>query len=144
MTFFYISGVHFASCETEEFLERAFEVMDVIKKEVVLNPNKQVIIRSTLPMHTFSTIPLSTLPQFYSDLSPEHSCKLKTLQNHHTNFYMEQISKLYGFKFLNSAPIYKDRGDLHFPERQRSDCIHWCYSPETYIPEIVLLNQLLL
>ena len=56
---------------------------------------------------------------------------------------MKEIAKLSGFKYLDSAAIYMDRGDLHLETNHGYDCLNYCYTPETYIPEVVLINKLL-
>ncbi len=124
------------SCTDKQFLKVAYDMADIIKREVSLHPHKQVIIRSTLPTHTFYTEDGS-----YHHTSSE--CWRESTENHFTNYYMELICKVYKFKFLNSAPIYIERGDLHYPEHTPKDCTHWCYSPEPYVPEISLMNELL-
>ena len=57
------------------------------------------------------------------------------------NYYLEELSQQYGFKILNSAALYADRWDLHFPKNK--DWLHFCATPETAVPEMALLNQLL-
>ncbi len=144
MAKFPFAGLHFQTCTEDELLDRAFQVADILKKELRNNPSKQVIVRSVLPGHGVFDAYGDAIPGSKSEKIQEpHHCKQTMNLNHFTNYYMEQISDMFGFQYLNSAPIYKDRGDMHFPEREITDCTHWCYSPETYMPEIALLNQLL-
>ena len=56
---------------------------------------------------------------------------------------MREVAKKYGFKYLDSVAIYADRWDLHYPNHKpAADCTHSCYTPETIIPELALLNEL--
>ncbi len=110
----------------------------VLKKEVDLNPRKQVIIRNTLPTHAPYT-------EDDAALLTRRKCWNETKKDHFTNYYLEQMARKLGFKYLYSAPIYKDRGDMHLPARKedKNDCTHWCYSPELFVPEMALINKLL-
>ncbi len=75
----------------------------------------------------------------------KRACQQEARRDHFSNYHLKEIADKYGFKFLFSAPIYKERGDLHFPERMeiKPDCTHWCYTPELIVPELALLNKLL-
>ncbi len=133
-----LSGLHLQSCSNPVFKQIAFEMAEVIKDEVTRHPQKQVIVRSTLPTHA---------PYNENDdvLLTTRNCQQEARRDHFTNYYLKQIADTYGFKFLFSAPIYKERGDMHLPLRKqnKNDCTHWCYSPEVIVPELALLNKLL-
>ena len=133
------TGIHASSCVPEFFLDLVVPVAEILKDELSRHPEKQVIFRSTLPQHFFT--PGQDHGFFTTDAV---SCgPTPKPRSHFTNFYMEQITKFYGFKFLDSTGIYKDRWDMHFPLAESLDCSHWCYSPEIIVPEVALLNQLL-
>ncbi len=118
------------------FAKNVLDLADIIKQEQNVHPKKQVIIRNTLPAHT--------------DYSPSRPGEAKSQEcwqhnpnSHFGNYYMKEIAKLSGFKYLDSAAIYMDRGDLHLETNHGYDCLNYCYTPETYIPEVVLINKLL-
>ncbi len=112
---------------------------EILKEELSRHPEKQVIFRSALPQHFYSH---DGKEGYYTTTATTCGPTL-TPKSHFANFYVEQITNFYGFKFLDSTGIYKDRWDMHFPHAPELDCSHWCYSPEIYVPEIALLNQLL-
>ena len=119
---------------------------DILKKEVQLHPEKVVILRSTLPQHFDG---MKVLPDgYYIESMPYKSCLKETFsEKHWTNVYMEKVSSRYGFGYLNTAPLYMDRWDLHIAthvaKNSKVDCTHWCYTPEVFGPEVALMNQLL-
>ncbi len=136
-----LAGLHFQPCTEDQLLRTAFQMANVIEEEVRLHPAKQVIIRNTLPQHFHY---FGAVPHGYYDPTAQGSiCWKSNKKDHFTNYYTSQIADLYGFKFLNSAPVYMERWDLHFPKHKKSDCSHWCYTPEIYVPELSILNQLL-
>lgn len=130
------AGLHLSTCSDNQFLQVAEDVADVLSREVSLDPTKQVIIRSTLPTH-------SVYSEDGSFVHAQTECWKELKEDHFTNYYMEQVANAYGLKYLYSAPIYMERGDLHFERHKPMDCVHWCYSSETYVPELALINNLL-
>ena len=135
-----ISGLHMATCSESVFVRNLQEMCNILQKEVKLHPEKQVMFRSTLPQHFDS----SDGSGYYNGQFKPTSCAVQpTVRSHWTNEVTKHVSMQYGFKYLDSAPIYMDRWDLHFPDHVHLDCTHFCYTPETFVPEFVLLNQLL-
>ncbi len=119
----------------------------VLREETRKNSEKIVILRTTLPQYFYAgpEYPIgyyTDLPGFVNYIKEHKSCLNQTFdKNHWTNFFLEKFSKEYGFKFLDSAPLYTDRWDLvHYG---KIDCTHFCYTPEIAVPEIALLTQLL-
>ncbi len=128
------------------FKKKLYKIAEILKKEVQLHPDKVVMWRSTLPQH-FDGMNV-TSDGYYTGLLLYKACIKETFKGiHWTNIYMEQVSSEYGFKFLNTAPLYMDRWDLHFStyvaKSGNVDCTHSCYTPEVLAPEIALMNQLL-
>ncbi len=132
------TGLQMTACSDKQFLETAFQMADILEESVYFHPQKQVIFRSTMPSHSRYNVQEPILADTGSS-----GCWAQTKRNHFSNAYLEQVSNLYEFRYLNSAPIFMDRGDMHLPEHELTECSHWCYSPETVVPEIALLNDLL-
>ncbi len=115
---------------------------DIFKEEMILYPEKQVIFRSTPPQHFDGggVYP----PGYFQEDIPGQKCLNKPFRKQfHANICLREVSQKYGFKYLDSAPLYMDRYDMHFPDSYKTDCSHFCYTPEVIIPEIALLNTLL-
>ncbi len=117
---------------------------NILKEEVTANPEKQVLVRSTLPQHFYS-IMMGIVPDGYYNASAKGTICWNTgkIKNHFTNFYLEQIAKNLGFNYVDSAPIFVERWDMHFPKKRAVDCSHWCYSPEYIVPELAVFNTAL-
>ncbi len=122
------TGLQMADCTATQFLKPVSDMAEVLKQELAVYPFRQIIFRNTLPVH----YPSQT----------GGSCSRESPPEFFTNGVFEELAMKSGFKYLNSAPIYKDRGDMHL-EGNVVDCMHWCYSPELIVPEIALLNRLL-
>ncbi len=115
---------------------------EILKKEVKQHPWKQVVFRSTPPQH-FNGGGVYPAGYFQGEVEGQGCLDKPFGKELYSNFCLKEISEVYGFKYLNSAPIYVDRYDMHFPFHHRVDCSHFCHTPEVYIPEIALLNQIL-
>ncbi len=134
------AGLHMTFCDVNFFLTNLQAMVEMLVKETEQHPEKQVIVRSTLPQHFDANDSSGTHNRAREN---SHCANVSTTMSHWTNYYLEDISRKNGFKFLDSSPIYMDRWDLHFPENEKLDCTHFCYTPDLYMPEIVLLNKLL-
>ena len=100
----------------------------------------QVIIRSTLPVH-FVT---ASGTGFASDVEGDIWRCLTRVPHpvpHPTNHFLLDMVRRHSFRFLDSFPIYYERGDLM--REDQIDCFHHCYTPELVWPELVLLTQLI-
>ena len=154
-TFQCVSGLHYRNCTVTSFLETLYKVADILEEETRKHSEKSVIFRSTLPQHFYAG---PNFPPGYfiaSRLFRENKDKYKNIgcwnhtftKMHWTSFYLEKVSRLYGFGFLDSAPLYTDRWDLHIIKTvndvKEVDCTHYCYTPEHFVPEVALLNELL-
>ena len=112
---------------------------DVIKEE---SSGSTVIFRSTPPQH-YDGSGVYT-PGFFQEELPGQACLTKPFtQDFYGNLCLREVAKKYGFLYLDSSAIFMDRYDMHFPDARKLDCTHVCHSPELYIPEMILLNQLL-
>ena len=99
-----------------------------------------MIIRSTLPVH-FVT---ASGTGFASDVEGDIWRCLTRVPHpvpHPTNYFLLDMARRHGFRFLDSFPIYYERGDL--TREDGTDCYHHCYSPELVWPELVLLTQMI-
>ena len=100
----------------------------------------QVIVRSTLPVH-FVT---ASGTGFASDVEGDIWRCLTRVPHpvpHPTNYFLLDMVRRHGFRFLDSFPIYYERGDM--TREDKIDCFHHCYTPELVWPELVLLTQLI-
>ena len=111
------------------------EVVGLLKEELTRHPYKQLIFRNTLPQH-FNSRQNGRSGEYYNIVNKDRKCYGINNIPHWTNKYLKEVAKKYGFKYLDSFPIYAARWDLHFPAK--SDCSHNCYTPETVIPELTL------
>lgn len=130
-------GLHYHFYPEEDYAAILVKLADILQVEVLKHPGKQVIIRSTLPQH------FSTKDGWYRGRRnlKQKACSNKTLHNEHwTNFYLKMTSDQYKFKYMDSAPFYTDRWDLHANPK---DCTHSCLTAEITIPEMNLFNSLL-
>ena len=134
-------GLHYSRCNTSTYRAALEEVAGLLREELTRHPHKQVIFRSTLPQH-FSNGKRNG--GYFRGFNKDRTCYGENYRQHWSNKYMKEVSKRYGFKFLDSFPIYADRWDLHFPDSPvKLDCTHFCFTPETIIPELTLLEQIL-
>ena len=100
----------------------------------------QVIIRSTLPVH-FVT---ASGTGFASDVEGDIWRCLTRVPHpvpHPTNYFLLDMAQRHSFRFLDSFPIYYERGDL--TREDGMDCYHHCYTPELVWPVLILLTQLI-
>lgn len=127
-------GLHYETCTNQSYRDSINNVSTIFKEELTRHPEKQVIIRSTTPQH-YAGYPYYTLGQ------KDWNCQKRTTYNEHwTNKILKSAAKQYGFKYMNSFPIYMDRWDLHF---RKMDCTHSCVTAEVIVPEMALLNSIL-
>ena len=133
-------GLHYENCSISTYRAALEEVAGLLKEELTRYPHKQVVFRSTLPQHFYMG---KNIGGYFPKFNKHISCYGVNNVQHWTNKYMKEVSKRYGFKYLDSFPIYADRWDLHFPNKTMPDCTHFCFTPETIIPELALLEQLL-
>ena len=133
-------GLHYNKCNVKQYRSNLVEMAKIMKSEMMKHPHKQVICRNTLPQH-FQGVDGNFYFEGF-DKSLKCSQKTNNLQ-HWTNKHLKEICKTYGFKYLDSFPIFADRWDMHEPWRIPPDCSHYCFTPELVVPEIALLNQLL-
>ena len=137
---FVLAGLHMSFCNESFFLNNTQLIIDILVEEKKQHPEKQIILRSTLPQH----FDVSDESGYYDGKQEKQHCaNVTTFLNHWTNYYVDEICRKYGFKYMDPAPIYMDRFDLHFEEYTSLDCTHFCSTPEIYIPEVVMLNELL-
>ncbi len=122
-----------------EFVKILKQVADILKAEVTRNPDKQVILRSTLPQH-FPGNDGYYEKQKKENHMYEQCDHTSTLKEHFSNKHLKNTAEQFGFKYMDSFPIYMDRWDLHW---KLGDCTHNCYTEETAVPELALLNRLL-
>ena len=133
-------GLHYNKCTVAQYKDSLVELAKIMKLEMKEHPYKQVICRNTLPQH-FQAVNGSF---YFEGFDKSLQCSRKPNNLHHwTNKHLEEICKAYGFKYLDSFPIFADRWDLHEPWRIPPDCSHYCFTPELVIPEIAMLNELL-
>ena len=108
-----------------EYRESLEDVAKVLKQHITAHPHKEVIFRSTLPQHL-----RNSKDGYYLVLNKSAKCLRKSTWNEHwTKKQMEEISRIYGFKYLNSTSVYVDRWDLN----ESPDCTHFCYTPEVIV-----------
>ncbi len=134
-------GLHFANCTTSSFKLTLEKLAELFKTAASKYPAKQVILRSTLPQHFpggngYFDVQKSIEEGFFI----EGCANKSTVEEHWSNKYLKNTAKQFGYKYLDSFPIYKDRWDLHW---KQTDCTHMCYTAETTVPDIALLNILL-
>ena len=145
----FVSGC-FRNCTVTHLLETLHKLAGVLREETK-QLKKTVLFRNTLPQHYAGPeIPSQNYedsPEYLnSSLRKDNRYLNQTFdQMHWTSFYLEKVSRLYGFGFLDSDPLYTDRWDLHFqlPGASKVDCSHYCYTPELFVPEVALLTELL-
>lgn len=130
-------GLHYHLHPEQDYVTIITKLADILQREQLKHTTKQVIVRSTLPQH-FSTNDGLYMPK--GNLIHK-GCSNKSMHNEHwTNQHLKTIAQQYGFKYMDSAPFYVDRWDLHANPR---DCTHSCLTAEVTIPEMALLNSLL-
>ena len=132
----FFAGLHLALCSDDQFLKVLNEMAKIMEAELTMHQDKQVIFRSTLPTHTIYA-------EDGSYIHKDSECWKENSEDYYFNHMLKDIAKRYRFRYLNSAPIYMERGDLHYEKHVPMDCVHWCFSPETYVPEVALINNLL-
>ena len=138
--FLFCLGYHYKGppCPFEEFLNTLLRFASIFTEEKWKDPRKVFIFRNMPSQH------FNVADGFFKEVmsSTEKECSKKpNLLEHWTGIYMKEVSQVYGFHFMNSAALYADRWDLHFPENR--DCIHSCLTPEVAIAEMALMNQIL-
>ncbi len=135
----YNFGLHYEFCSQWEFVTDMTQVADILKAETAKHPKKQVVVRSTLPQHFPGNNGYFVAPRTQFDIYD--SCANKTTEKEHrSNKALQNIAEQYGFKYMDSFPIYMERWDLHW---RSGDCTHNCYTAEITVPELALLNTLL-
>ena len=121
----------------EKYTTQIYNLGDAINKSV--NKDKVIIIRSTLPQHFSGQ--QKYIDGYYVEKMPKIKCINGPINlEHWSNPIMKEMCEKYGFRYLNSAPLYGNRSDLHFVA---GECTHYCYHSQIVIPEMALLNQLL-
>ncbi len=129
-------GIHYSFEPKEEYAMLLNELGKIAQAEMKNYPGKEVILRSTLPQHF-----LTHDGWFHRNKEKSKKCsKISSYNEHWTNSYLRSIAAQFGFKYMDSAPFYVDRWDLHANPR---DCTHSCLTAEVTIPEMALLNSLL-
>ena len=133
-------GIHYDKCNISTYKRALEEIASILKTELIKHPEKQIVFRNTLPQHF--NIGNNT-GGYFPGFKKSTACFGNNNVQHWTNKYLKEVSKQYGFKYLESFPIYADRWDLHPPKTDSLDCTHFCYTPELIVPEIALLNTLI-
>ena len=88
------------------------------------------------------------LSGFYEDrdLNSE-ACTIASSKphKHPVDLLLQDLAPKFGFPYLDISPIYSNRGDLHYGRvtKQYMDCTNYCHTPETVLPELALLTELL-
>ncbi len=117
---------------------------EVLKQEQTSHPEKQIIIRSTLPQH-FDNHQLYPPGYYYGSIMNTKCLNESNFKEHFSNFYQQRLCTDFGFKYLNSAPLYAERWDLHYDKvsyfKNHNDCTHWCFTPENIMPEVALIQS---
>ncbi len=135
-------GLHYHDCPKQIYISTWNRVAGILRAELLRDPKKQVILRSILPQHfpgNDGYYVETKVPQY----KRTGCAKKTTMREHENNGILKATAKQYNFKYLDSFPIYMDRWDLHWREKQSVDCTHSCITAEITIPELALLNSLL-
>ena len=130
-------GLHCNPCNSSYFKNLLGKIATVLKEHIIQHPDKQVIFRNTLPQHFKNNH--KSEDGYFQAFNESGNCSGKA---NWTNDHMKQICKTYGFKYLDSIPLYAERWDMHRSWNKPPDCTHFCYMPEVTIPEIALLDRL--
>ncbi len=126
-------GIHYNA--DQKFVPLLTKFGQIAQEEMMKSPGKQVILRNTLPQH------LSGEGGQYQPKMKHKGCtKISLYTEHWTNQHIKMTAEHYGLKYMDSAPFYVDRWDLHM---KPTDCTHSCITPEVTVPEMALLNSLL-
>ena len=133
-------GLHYGACNVSTYKRALEDIAHILNTELSKHPEKQVVFRNTLPQHFYRG---KGRDRYFRGFNKSKICFGTNNVQHWTNKYMKEVSKHYGFKYLESFPIYADRWDLHVRKTGRLDCTHFCYTPELIVPEIALLNTLI-
>ncbi len=139
-------GLHnsFWRCPKQTTMNILNRVARILQSELTMNPQKQVIFRSTLPQHfpgNDGYYAAAQVPQY-----KQVGCQkltTTTRREHETNDLLKFVAEKYKFKYLDSFPIYMDRWDLHWKPTSSVDCTHSCITAEVTVPELALLNSIL-
>lgn len=133
-------GLHYHFCSVGAYGESLRLLSELLQEEVSKHKHKQVILRATLPQHFIS----KSNTGFFEKYNPNATCaKVISRVENPTNALLREAARTHGFKYLDNYHIYKGRYDMHSLIK-KGDCTHYCYSPELTIPELTLLDQLLL
>ncbi len=130
-------GLHYHFHPKQDYAATLTKLADILHRAKLADPEKQVIFRSTLPQHFL------TKDGWYRGKGAfkGRECSSNTSHREHwTNQHLKNIAEHYRFKYMDSAPFYIDRWDLHWNPQ---DCTHSCLTAEVTIPEMALLNSLL-
>ena len=133
-------GLHYGACNVSIHKRTLEKLAYILKTELSKHPEKQVVFRNTLPQHFYRG---KGRDRYFHGFNKSKKCFGTNNVQHWTNKHLKEVSKEYGFKYLESFPIYADRWDLHITRTGRLDCTHFCYTPELIVPEIALLNTLI-
>ncbi len=129
------TGIHYNYAKKEFYVSILTKLGKIAQEEMIKGPGKQVILRSTLPQH------FQGKGGWHQPRTKGKGCKkISSYKEHWTNEYLKKTAEHYGLKYMDSAPFYVDRWDLHM---RPIDCTHSCITPEVTIPEMALLNSLL-
>ncbi len=128
-------GIHYSFVPKVEYAMLLNELGKIAQAEMRNHPGKEVILRSTLPQHF-----LTHDGWFHKNKEKSKKCNKISYKEHWTNSYLKSTVAQFGFKYMDSAPFYVDKWDLHANPR---DCTHSCLTAEVTIPEMALLNSLL-
>ncbi len=126
-------GLHYHFCGLNVIYENIHFLCKLLSAQKV---TQQVIFRSTLPQHFHSHLNTG----FFRNPTNTSCTSSSPKFQHPTNPMVRDTVIKYGFKYLDNFDIYKDRYNLHTTP---GDCTHYCFTPELLMPELVLLDQLL-
>ncbi len=102
------------------------------------------IFRNTLHQHFRTASNDGIYANFIGDKN-DVCVQVKSFYKHPADIIMEYYAKKYNIKILSDYVIFWERFDLHSEMYNdiRLDCTHYCYTPETAIPQLIMLNRLI-
>ncbi len=104
-----------------------------------------ILFRNTLPQH-FPTASNTGIYSHYTAKKGGKCVKVTHPEKHPSDIIMEHYAKIHNISILNDYILFLDRWELHSVKNKHLhlDCTHFCYTPELAVPQLVLMNQLLI
>ncbi len=133
-------GLHYKKWTLLDFKYIVRKVLQLIKNKVTRG---SLILRTTPPQH-YSTDVHSGRYDDYQFTDGDKCVNVPKPERHQTDKIVEYFARENDLRILDDFEIFQHRWDLHQQTKfHKLDCTHFCYTPETFIPHLTLLSQLI-